>query len=241
MKRLIRSFLGVLLAGLSVTAVVAENSATNPVPGAPDWLKRHESFIKIAAAREVDLLFLGDSITDGWRTKGSKVWAQYYLPRHAANFGIAGDRTQHVLWRIENGELDGIKPKVVVLLIGTNNTGKERNSDAIRNTTSEAIQGVTVVVKELRARLPASRILLLALFPRADPNDPQRRQVVEINQAIANLDDGKNIQFLDIGAQFLNPDGTIPETLMPDKLHPSSAGYEIWAAAMEPTLKSMLE
>lgn len=232
----------VFLAWLTFTcAATGQNTATNPVPRDPGWVQRHEGFVEDAKKGGVELLFLGDSITDFWRNRGSNVWNTYYAPRHAANFGISGDRTEHLLWRITHGELDGIKPKVVVLMIGTNNTGKERNSEKTRNTTPEVIEGVTAVVKELRLKLPGSKILLLAIFPRGEVNDPQRAQIKEINEVIAKLADGKMITFLDIGPKFLQPDGTLPKDVMPDLLHPSSKGYQIWAESMDDTLIAMLK
>lgn len=224
------------------TNAVAQNTALIPEPRDAHWVARHEGFVREAQKGGIDLLFLGDSITDFWRNRGSNVWNEYYAPRHAANFGISGDRTQHVLWRMDHGELDGIHPKVVVLMIGTNNTGKERNSNRIRNTVPETIAGVQAVVQELRAKLPASKILLLAIFPRgATLDDPQRAQVALVNTVIAKLDDGKMVRFLDIGPKFLNDDGTLPASIMPDRLHPNQHGYAIWAKAMEPTLDEMLK
>jgi lysophospholipase L1-like esterase len=230
------------LAWLAFTcAVTAQNTATNPVPRDPRWVQRHEGFVEEAKKGGTDVLFLGDSITDFWRNRGSNVWNTYYAPRHAANFGISGDRTEHLLWRMTHGELDGVKPRVVVLMIGTNNTGKERNSEKIRNTTPEVIEGVTTVVKELRLKLPESKILLLAIFPSGEVSDPQRAQVKEINEVIAKLADGKMIIFLDIGPKFLEPDGTLPKDVMPDLLHPSTKGYQIWAESMVDTLTAMLK
>ena len=223
-----------------VAAVVTGNTATNPVPRDPKWVQRHEGFVKIAQAGGVDLLFLGDSITDFWRNRGSNVWNQYYGTRRAANFGISGDRTEHVLWRIDNGELDGIKPKVVVLMIGTNNTGKQKDGRP-RNTNTETIQGVQAVVARIREKLPDTRILLLAIFPRGTFDNPQRAQVALINTVIAKLADGDNVKFLDIGPKFLDGDGTLPTSIMPDLLHPNAHGYEIWADAMEPALAEMLK
>jgi len=222
------------------TSAIAVNTATNPVPRDPAWVKRHEGFVKIAQTGGVDLLFLGDSITDFWRSRGSNVWNTYYGPRNAANFGINADRTQHVLWRIDNGELDGIKPKVLVLMIGTNNTGKEKNGSP-RNSNTETIQGVQAVVARIRAKLPETKILLLAIFPRGNFDDPQRAQVALINTVIAKLDDGQWVKFLDIGPHFLEEDGTLPKSIMPDLLHPNARGYQIWADAMEPTLAAMLK
>lgn len=216
------------------------NTATNPVPRDPGWLKRHEGFVAEAQKGGVDILFMGDSITDYWRNRGSNVWNKYYAPRHAANFGISADRTEHVLWRMDHGELNGIKPKVVVLMIGTNNTGKERNG-SIRNTTPQVIEGVTAVVQDLRAKLPDTKILLLAIFPRSTLDDPQRAQVALINTVIAKLDDRKMVRFLDIGSKFLEADGTLPTSIMPDLLHPNEHGYQIWADAMNPTLDEMMK
>jgi lysophospholipase L1-like esterase len=219
--------------------VVTFNTATNPVPRDAAWVRRHEGFVRQAQTNNMDILFLGDSITDFWRNRGLSVWNQIYAPRHAANFGISGDRTQHLLWRIDHGELNGIHPKVVVLLIGINNTGSYR--DMRRNTVPEVAEGVRAVVNDIRARLPNSKILLLGVFPHASLNNPLRAQVALINTLIAKLDDGKMVKFLDIGPKFLEFDGTLPRSIMPDSLHPNAKGYQIWAEAMEPALDEMLK
>ncbi len=186
------------------------------------------------------MLFLGDSITDFWRTAGRAVWEREWAPLKAANFGISADRTQHVLWRIRNGELDGIEPKVIALMIGTNNTGLERGSATPRNTPAQAIDGIHAVVQELRTRRPAARILLLGIFPRGEPDDLERRQIAEINEAISRLHDGGAVTYLDIGDYFLGDNGRIPADVMPDGLHPGEKGYEIWAAAMKEPLHTLL-
>ncbi len=226
---------------LSAFTVLAENSAIQPVPRDAKWVERHEGFVAEAKQGGIKVLFLGDSITDGWRSKGQAIWEKRYAPRHAANFGISGDRTQHVLWRMQNGELGGIKPKVVVLMIGTNNSGHEKDTGKPRNTTPEIIEGVTAVVNGLRAKLPKSKILLLAIFPRSEKDTPIRDQLREVNAALAKLDDGRKVKFLDINAKFLEPDGTLPKDVMPDLLHPNEKGYQIWADAMESTLAAMLK
>ncbi len=228
-------------AGLCFTAL-AENSAIVPASrtSPTNWVARHEGFLVEAKQGKFDLVFVGDSITDGWRKRGLQVWDKFYAPHHALNLGIGGDRTEHVLWRIERGELAGLKPKAVVLMIGTNNTGKEKDGSA-RNSTAEIIEGVTAVVKQIRTKLPQSKLLLLAVFPRGAVDAPQRAQIKEINTAIAKLDDGKMIKFLDIGKVFLAEDGSIPKTIMPDLLHPNEQGYQLWADAMEPTLAGMLK
>ena len=228
-----------------ITRVAATASySTEPLPREGGWIKRHEGFVEIAKKGGVDVLFLGDSITDNWRKteQGLSVWDKNFAPLHAANFGISGDRTQHVLWRMQNGELTGIKPRVVVLMIGTNNTGLERDKLTPRNSTPEIITGVTAIVQGLRTQLPDAKILLLAIFPRAEKStDPVRLQIQEINQAVARLHDGKRIFYLDIGAKFLEPDGTMLKEIMPDFLHPTTKGYEIWAGAIKQPLADLLK
>ncbi len=229
------------------TACVAAhgNTAIAPVPREAGWVKRHEGFVEIAKQGGVDVLFLGDSITDAWRREapgGKRIWDAEFAPMRAANFGISGDRTQHVLWRLQNGELDGIKPKAVVLMIGTNNTGFERDNTTPRNTPAETAAGVTAIVNLVRTKLPQTKILLLAVFPRGEkPDHPQRKQIADINTAIAKLADGKNVRYLDIGNKFLAADGTLPKEIMPDFLHPVEKGYETWAAAIKEPLAAMLK
>jgi lysophospholipase L1-like esterase len=231
---------GVLALGLAAGAAVAQdngkpNPATKPAPRPGNWMKRHEGFVQIAKKGGVDLLFLGDSITDAWRGKAAKpTWDKYFAPLHAANFGIGGDRTQHVLWRIENGELDGIKPKLVVLMIGTNNTG----SDSAK----QIAAGVRAIVKEIHEKSPTTKVLLLGVFPRgAKPDTPVREKIAAINKDISKLDDGgKTVKYLDIGKKFTEPDGSLTKEIMPDYLHLSAKGYEIWGDAIAPTVKQMM-
>jgi lysophospholipase L1-like esterase len=128
-----------------------------------------------------------------------------------------------------------------VLMIGTNNTGKERDNKTTRNSVPETIAGVQAVVKELRLKLPGSKILLLAIFPRGTLDDPQRAQVALVNSVIAKLDDGRMVKYLDIDPAFLEADGTLPKSIMPDLLHPNEHGYQIWADAMNPLLDEMLK
>jgi lysophospholipase L1-like esterase len=218
-----------LATGLPACAQGPATVIPQPRKGAPADM--HQRFLQRAKQGGVDLLFLGDSITQGWHD--NDVWKRFYGPRNAANFGIGGDRTQHVLWRIQNGELDGIEPKVVVLMIGTNN--------ADNATVDEIAQGVTTTVEELRHRLPRAKILLLGIFPRGEKPNPLREKLGAVNAKIAKLDDGSHVQYLDIGQAFLNEDGTISKEIMPDFLHLTRKGYRIWADAMEPTLWSMLD
>jgi beta-glucosidase len=200
----------------------------------------HESFLKRAKAGPIGVLFLGDSITEGWaRSAGATtIWDKYYGNDQPANFGIGGDQTQHVLWRIDNGELDGISPKVLVLMIGTNN---------IRYSADHILAGDTKIVDEIHAKLPNTKLLLLGIFPRgAKAGDPSvaemREKIKTVNQGLAKLDDGgKTTKYLDIGVKFLDPDGNIDVAIMKDALHPTPAGYQIWADAMQPTLDELLK
>ncbi|AKC81591.1 hypothetical protein IMCC26134_00245 [Verrucomicrobia bacterium IMCC26134] len=220
-------------AALSAQTITAPNLATLPVPR-NEWIVRHEGFNAIAQKGGVDLLFVGDSITDGWRGAGKTLWAERYEPLKAANFGIGGDKTEHVLWRLQNGNLDGIQPKVAVLMIGTNNTA--------RDTAPQIAEGVTAIVNEIHKRCPATKVLLLAVFPRAEKADnPLRAKIAEINGTIAKLDDGRKVFFLDINQKFLEADGTLPKSIMPDALHSNAAGYQIWADAMQEKVTALLK
>ncbi len=201
------------------------------------FIAAHERFVKIAKEGKAQLVFLGDSITAGWAGNGKEVWAKSFDKYQPANFGIGGDRTQHVLWRIENGELDGIKPKAAVIMIGTNNSG---------NDSAEGIaKGVTNIVQFIRKKTPGTKILLLAVFPRGSKPDgklnEQNEKLKKVNATIAKLDDGKNVHYLDIGGNFPVTDGKLDATVMPDFLHLSAKGYQIWADAIAPKLAELMK
>lgn len=236
MRRRFVAFLALLCA---LTAPARANTALQPLQRNAEWTARHEGFAALAREGHIEVLFIGDSITNGWRTTGLTVWEKHFAPLRAANFGIGADRTQNLLWRLPRGELEGPAPRVIVLLIGTNNIGFER-SGKIRNTTAEAIAGVMAVVDLIQAKRPTSRLLLLGVFPRGEKADPIRAQVAEVNEALRRRDDGDRIRFLDLGEKFLSADGSISRNVMPDLLHPSELGYEIWANAMKPLLSEML-
>lgn len=202
------------------------------------FIASHEKFVSIAKEGKAQLVFLGDSITAGWAGNGKEVWAKAFGQYEPANFGIGGDRTQHVLWRIQNGELDGgIKPKACVLMIGTNNSAQDP---------AEGIaKGVTAIVETIRAKQPQAKILLLAVFPRGSKPDgqlnAQNDKLKEVNAIISKLDDGKNIFYLDIGGKFPVADGKLDKTVMPDFLHLAPAGYQIWADAIGPKLAELMK
>ena len=221
---------------LFAIAAIAEDklhSATKPVPRSGGWTKRHQSFNKRVAQGNCDLIFIGDSITQGWEGRGKKVWAKHYTKRNAVNLGIGGDRTQHVIWRLDNGNLHRIKPKAAVIMIGTNNSGS--------NSSQEIADGVEVIVKQLRKKLPETKVLLLGVFPRGANKADKRRQVNEgANAPFKKIADGKSVHYLDIGQKFLKEDGTLPREIMPDLLHLSEKGYTIWAESIEAKLKELM-
>jgi lysophospholipase L1-like esterase len=204
------------------------------------WLPRHEEKLAearrlIAAGHNPEVVFIGDSITQGWEKEGSEIWRRRYAGYHALNLGFGGDRTENVLWRLQHGALDGLAPKVAVLMIGTNNTGhRAENSE----TTAD---GIRRLVDEIRRRLPATKVLLLAIFPRGEKPDDSLRSINDrVNRIMAGDADGRSVHFLDINAALTRPDGTLSKDVMPDLLHPNAEGYAIWQREMQPLLLELL-
>jgi beta-glucosidase len=211
----------------------AENDAVVGVPREGGWRARHQSFNERVKQGNTDLIFIGDSITQGWERAGKAVWDEYYAKRNAVNLGISGDRTQHVLWRLENGNIEGIRPKLAVLMIGTNNAGD--------NTSEQIAAGVKVIIEKLRSKLPQTKILVLAIFPRGEnPSDPRRRVNEGANAIIKGLADGQMVHYLDIGPKFLAADGSLSREVMPDLLHLNESSYRTWAESIEPKVKELL-
>ena len=199
------------------------------------WGPRHEQKLKdLKAQKKVDLLMIGDSITHGWEGKGKQVWDEFYGKRNAFNIGYSGDRTEQVIWRLQNGEVDGISPKLAVIMIGTNNTGHRQDPP-------EETAGIKSILAELKKRTPQTKVLLLAIFPRGAKSDDRLRRINDgTNKIISHYADGKTVFYLDINQTFLEEDGTLPKSVMPDLLHPQEKGYRMWAAAMEPTITKLL-
>jgi lysophospholipase L1-like esterase len=220
--------------------VLASTMLAGPTttPAAPTGWKadRHQQINDVVSknAGNVDVVFVGDSITQAWENAGADAWRRHYGTRKAVNLGIGGDRTEHVLWRLENGNLKGITPKVAVVMIGTNNIGHGTHE------TGEVLAGVRRVVERIRESSPQTRVLLLDIFPRGTQFNASRGRITQINQALAKLNDGDTVVFLPIGHVFIEDDGSISPEIMPDALHLSAAGYDRWAAAIEPTLARML-
>ena len=225
------------------TDIRATQAESRPGPNEPPnswklWLKHHNDRKQWCAAQEVDLLMVGDSIVFGWSRVGRPAWETFYGNRKAVNIGSSGDRTYHMLWHFQNGGLDGMKdrnPKVVVVMIGTNNRGEPDQKGA------DTAYGVLALLKEIHAKLPESKILLLAIFPRDDtPEGKGRVRNDQINKILKTYADNKTVHWLDLSGVYLNEDGTLKRDLMPDRLHPNLEGYKAWGKAMEPKLKELL-
>jgi len=219
-----------------VSSAAAQHSAVTPAPRGDQGWKDRAALLnqRIKDNPGARVLFIGDSITQGWEGAGKEVWEKFYGDRAAVNLGIGGDRTQHVLYRLENGNLEGVKPKVAVVMIGTNNSNGEDN------TPGQIAEGVAAIVSKLRATVPDTKILLLAIFPRGENFNNQRGKLTQINQVLQKLHDGEHVHFLDLGHRFLAGDGLLPAEIMPDYLHLSPAGYRLWAEAMEPLFAKLL-
>jgi beta-glucosidase len=205
-------------------------------------MKRHDSQAKqiedaAASGQGIDLLMIGDSITHGWEGGGKAVWAKYYGHRKAVNLGISGDRTEHVLWRLDNLPLNKIHPKAAVLMIGTNNIGHKGGTAP-----KDAADGIKAIVQKLEKTYPDIKILVLYVFPRGNQSDDgARKKVIEIHSYLAELlKDEKNVTLLNINKVFLDENDVLQPTVMKDFLHPGADGYQLWAEAIEPALAKLL-
>jgi lysophospholipase L1-like esterase len=200
------------------------------------WKDRQELLNKRAkeVGEKAQVIFIGDSITQGWEGAGKEVWQEQYAKYNAVNLGIGGDRTQHVLWRLDNGNLESLKPKAAVVMIGTNNSNGEDNS------VEQIADGVRAIVQKLREKLPETPILLVAIFPRGENPNPQRGKILQVNQIIHKLADGRMVRWADFGHKYVNEQGQIPREIMPDYLHLSKEGYQIWADSIRTPLANML-
>lgn len=244
--KIVYQALAVLVLLFQATSLSAQETATLVKATAPEvqtaewavkwWLPRHEE--KLAALNKqekVDLLMIGDSITHGWEGAGKEVWAKYYAPRNAFNIGFSGDRTEQVLWRFDHGEIDGIAPKLAVIMIGTNNTGHRQDPP------EETAAGIKAIIAQLNKKLPETKVLVLAIFPRGATPDNDLRKINDgINKLVSNFADGERVFYLDINQTFLTEDGTLTKEIMPDLLHPQQKGYQMWADAMEPTIAKLM-
>ncbi len=215
------------------------HSAVTPVQQTEEWavswwsLRQNEVNTRLKKGN-VDLLFIGNSIVHGWENTGIEYWDKYYEPRNAVNMGFGGDRTQHLLWRLDHTSFDNISPKLAIVMIGTN------NSNGDDNTAEEIADGIIKICKKLRLELPDTKILLLAIFPRDHNPTAQREKNATASKLASVIADGKMIHYLDISNAFLSADGRLSADIMPDYLHPNEAGYKIWAEAVEPEVRKLM-
>ncbi len=215
-----------------------------PEEGFNLWMKHHNDLKARVRKGPVDLLMIGDSIVFRWERAGHDVWDAYYGERNAVQIGSSGDCTDHVLWRIQNGGLETAAPKLTILLIGTNNTWLRHDP------AEETAYGIEAIIKEVKKRIPTSKILLLALLPRGKRAGvgADRLQALDdrtatndrVNQLIQTYADGETVFYLDLGHVFLGPDGGVDPALMPDYVHPGAQGFQVWAEALEPHIKKFL-
>jgi len=246
---LLLAYIGLCAEPRPVTGSVAIGSHTavtpTPRPEREWWMPRHQAILERLAQGNVDLIWIGDSITHSWEEEGKDIWARYYASRNAVNLGCSGDRTQNVLWRLQNGEIDNIQPKVAIIMIGTNNSNRDEH------TAEEIADGIKAIVITLREKLPETKILVLSIFPRGDAtqkalpigNASYNDQWAKNDQAsrlASVLADDQMVFFLDINKAFLNEEGELTREMMPDLLHPKEKGYQVWAETMEPTLMKLL-
>lgn len=229
--------IGLCFAALASAWATADDelATTTPAPRTDaGWLERQKQINDRAQQGDVDLLFIGDSITQSWEGPGKAIWKKFYGDRRAMNAGISGDRTQHVLWRLDHGNIDGVQPKLAVIMIGTNNVGTDSPDDIAA--------GITAIVAKLREKLPKTKVLLLGIFPRGpNSDDPAREVTAATNKIIKTLDDGDSVYFLDLADEFLENDGALSEEIMPDFVHLSVQGYEIWAESIEPKVAELMD
>ncbi len=230
-------WLGSMLSSISSTLAAADPIlAAVPAPQTASWwAERHTHTVTRIQQGAVDLLFIGDSITQGWEEDGRRVWDTFYGRRRAVNLGFNSDQTDNVLWRLQHGEIDGITPKLAIVMIGTNNA-------TVREDPPEhTAAGIHAILATLRTRLPQTKILLLAVFPRGQSaNDQLRRVNQAVNERVRAFADQRHVFFLDLGPHFLDKGGRLSENVMPDALHPNERGYRLWAEGMEDLVKTLM-
>jgi len=213
-------------------------ATVRPVPRKEDWAvsRQAEVLDRVQrAASPVPVVFVGDSITQGWESEGLAIWQERMAPLGAMNLGVGGDRTEHVLWRLEQAPLSRLQPRVIVLMIGTNNASSGRDSGA------QIVQGITAIVRLLQDQCPQACIVLLDIPPRGQTMNPVRGLVLQVNQALAATAWPEQVTWIACSDRFVQPDGSIDPSIMPDFLHFSPAGYRRWSQAILPVITACLE
>ena len=229
----------------SAATQVAPPAADQPAPRTdPNSLIAHEQLLEKAKKDHIEIYFEGDSITRRWGATDYPEllanWKQNFFGWNAADFGWGGDKTENVLWRLNNGELDGVNPKVIVLLAGTNNVSRTVPSGGDDAKVAQVTKGIQAILQTLQTKVPEATIILTAIFPRND--NPAVIPIINgINENLSKLADGKKIRFLNINDKLADRDGKLFDGIMnPDKLHPALKGYQVWADSLKPIFAELL-
>jgi lysophospholipase L1-like esterase len=246
------SLAAVFISGLALQNALAQTqkeggaatAADQPVPRTDSNSKlAHQRMVENLKKGRIDVYFVGDSITRRWRAtdypRFLANWNENFHGWNAANFGWGGDAIQNILWRLQNGELDGVHPKVIVLLAGTNNVGSSPASDA---QVADITKGIKALLETMRDKAPMATIILMGILPRNDGAKPTAvmPSINRINENIAKLADGKTIRYLNINDKLADKDGKLVEGMTEDRLHLSLKGYQVWADALKPLLTELL-
>jgi lysophospholipase L1-like esterase len=249
-----RPKVSLLLTALLLSALALENTLAQGVVGRPtadqsvprrdaNSARAHQQMLENLKKGRIDVYFSGDSITRRWRARDYPQllsnWNENFLGWNAANFGWGGDTIQNIQWRLQNGELDGVHPRVIVLLAGTNNLGKTRASEA---EVAEITQGIKALLDTMRKKAPGATIIVMGILPRNDGVRPTAviPSINEINENIAKLANGKAVRYLNINDKLANKEGVLFEGMTVDRLHLSLKGYQVWADALKPLLTELL-
>jgi lysophospholipase L1-like esterase len=233
-----RAFLLLVILALACPLSGRAHSAIEPIdrPRDAHWQGRHSLINQRVAetGAQAQVLFIGDSIVHGWETEGKEIWNRYYASRHALNLGIGGDETQHVLWRLTHGNLDGLSPKVVVLMLGGNNLEHENNTE------EQTVEGMAAIIAVLRANLPQAKIFLHPIFPFGENLGPLRGRLAATSEVLRRFADGEHVIWIDFNYRFISDRGLLSRTLQFDYCHLTEAGFRIWAEEIEAQLAAAL-
>ena len=234
-----------LLAGVLLGAALqTPPPADRPVPRTDESSRTaHAQLLEKARRGGIDVYFAGDSITRRWGATDYPDllahWRQTFFGWNAANFGWGGDTTQNILWRLENGEIDGVNPKVIVLQAGTNNLARVTAGDDRAAVAADVARGLRAILDVMRAKAPSATIIVTGLFPRGDRVE-LNPIIADINRRVAGFADGRSICFLDVNARLADASGTPAADVMRDGLHPTLKGYQVWADGLAPLLTELL-
>jgi lysophospholipase L1-like esterase len=230
--------------GVAVQGFAAQVPADQPAPRTDqNSLTAHAQLLEKARTGRIDIYFEGDSITRRWGATDYPEflahWKQSFFGWNAANFGWGADTIQNILWRLNNGELDGVHPKVIVLLAGTNNVGNMVNPGGEVEKVADITKGMEAVIRIMREKAPEATIIVMGIFPRND-NMAVLPTISRINDNLAKLADGKRVRCLNINDKLADADGRLFDGMMKDKLHPAIQGYQVWADSLKPIFNELL-